>query len=1218
MKSHKTIQGLDWLSAEVETSLAAACDTLGAYQASQDDGLLASCLDCFHQVHGCLKITEFDSGALLLAEMEQVVVALRDKRIGNVGDACDVLIQAAGVILPHLARLQAGASDHTGPLVPILNDLRAARGEQLFSELAPFSPHLAALEPDAASQPAAGRAGGGRADKDEFRKLAKKLRQHYQAALLGLLRDQPRTDHFRNLDKVVSGLVELCGGTTHEQPWRIAGGFVEGLLQQRIPWGSTARSLLRELERELRGYVDLGSKALAEPFPRGLLVNLLYYIAIAGGDSPRATTLRERFRLDEALPGGAVDGRESALETAVVEAVASGLHQELETVKERVEEFIASGGDNAALAQAAATLRRMADTLAMANQLDLQQCCQSVVQFMAGLDSSESAALDTLAASIVDIEAGLAAWRDGAPEEASGTGEGATRALAVSGALVQLLEETGRELQVIKQAVLAHLKTGAEAVDESREVPPLAVATASARNLATVLRLAAMDRCAVIIDTLGDRLASRSADADGAWQGLDALADTIIAVEYYLDNRCAGRLRDDESLLGLAELALARLTRSDGAPDVRASPLAGSQAPAGNEEGDPEIREIFVEEAREVLDTLGEHFPVWAAEPANGDALTETRRAFHTLKGSGRMVGADAIGEFAWALENLLNRVIEGRVAATPPLVNCLQEAISVLPGMVSAFEQQRPCGDGDRVAILTDMAERLANGEALEVDALGEVAPAPAAAGVGPDDEDRQLLEIFTREAQSHLAVVRQFIIAQRAKKPFQDHPTAQVQSALHTLKGSAHMAAIEPLAELITPLERFMRDMLNFQVAVDEDVLDLLADSVDFSERMVTLLGSGRGGVDARGAELAELLARITELRDRALGSDKDGADRPPVDPAFLQLLMADGMQGVLDIEHTLEQWRDDHTFDTECFATVARELTELQASAEKAGYAPLAVLAGRLAACYDHLAVKHIAASDELVETLAGAHETLLNMVDAVAAHQEMVPAADAEFEALAAIGQLLSADETLRADLARRIDGLSLPDDRDDEIIELFLGEADELLESMEQAFQQWRQSPGDRSQSESLQRSLHTFKGGARMAGLTALGEISHDLESVVVASEEAMAAGDVAPIATMLRYHDALSSGVERVRKAFRIAPAGGEAASSAAEQAAVLQPSAAGTGDGERSSADILPFVGTSRGLGAADASQAHQAETSQEMVRVSASVLDMLVNLAGETSIS
>ena len=42
------------------------------------------------------------------------------------------------------------------------------------------------------------------------------------------------------------------------------------------------------------------------------------------------------------------------------------------------------------------------------------------------------------------------------------------------------------------------------------------------------------------------------------------------------------------------------------------------------------------------------------------------RRSFHTLKGSGRMVGAQLLGEFCWSVENLLNRIIDKTLARTP------------------------------------------------------------------------------------------------------------------------------------------------------------------------------------------------------------------------------------------------------------------------------------------------------------------------------------------------------------------------------------------------------------------------------------------------------------------------------------------------------------------------------------------------------------------------
>jgi len=647
------------------------------------------------------------------------------------------------------------------------------------------------------------------------------------------------------------------------------------------------------------------------------------------------------------------------------------------------------------------------------------------------------------------------------------------------------------------------------------------------------------------------------------------------------------------------------------------------------EGSDPDIRQIFVEEAREVLDKLARYFAIWVAEPTQSEALAESRRAFHTLKGSGRMVNAAAIGELSWALENLLNRVMEGRVAATPALVGCIEEAIAILSDMVSAFEQQQPYVDEKRLALLAGKVEQLATGGSME-DSIRREFVAGTAVESGLDDEDRQLLEIFTREAQSHLAVGRQFIAVQRAKKTFLDPPSAQLQGALHTLKGSAHMAAIEPLAELISALERFMRDMLNFQVAVDADILDLLADTIDFSEQIIFQLGAGHSRVDGQGAKQVELLARITQLRESTLGADKNSVDRLPVEPVFLQRLMVDGMQNVLDVEHILEQWQNESSFDRRIFAALACELAELQSGAQKAGCTSLETLAGRLSDCYDQLAVKQTSASDELVKTLAGAHETLLHMMDAIAAHQELVEADSAELEALATLAQLLAGDESLGYDLAQRIEEIALPADRDDEIIKLFLEEAGELLERMDQAFQRWRQSPDSHRQPDSIKRSLHTFKGGAGMAGLTVLRAISHELESLVIASENTVATGNVAPIATMWRYYDALASGVERVHKAF-YAPAKTQSApvvekapgeivaveTVLGEEVSGLQPVNTGTGIDERNTDTLVPFVGASRSLDPPGALAGHQRDTSQEIVRVYASVLDRLVNLAGETSI-
>ncbi len=96
---------------------------------------------------------------------------------------------------------------------------------------------------------------------------------------------------------------------------------------------------------------------------------------------------------------------------------------------------------------------------------------------------------------------------------------------------------------------------------------------------------------------------------------------------------------------------------------------------------DDEIIEIFVEEATEVLETITEFLPRWI-DNEDGEALAEIRRAFHTLKGSGRMVGAADIGEFGWAIENMLNRLVDGTKHTTRSRQQVIQQSIGIIPGI--------------------------------------------------------------------------------------------------------------------------------------------------------------------------------------------------------------------------------------------------------------------------------------------------------------------------------------------------------------------------------------------------------------------------------------------------------------------------------------------------------------------------------------------------------
>ncbi len=114
-----------------------------------------------------------------------------------------------------------------------------------------------------------------------------------------------------------------------------------------------------------------------------------------------------------------------------------------------------------------------------------------------------------------------------------------------------------------------------------------------------------------------------------------------------------------EKTPAVADMAVARPAVA-AQPQVEAAGMATQvpadgpvAAPASDE--DAEMREIFLEEAREVVQTGLQAVTALDAAPDDLGEQTTLRRAFHTLKGSSRMVALDEFGEAAWAMEQLVN-----------------------------------------------------------------------------------------------------------------------------------------------------------------------------------------------------------------------------------------------------------------------------------------------------------------------------------------------------------------------------------------------------------------------------------------------------------------------------------------------------------------------------------------------------------------------------------
>lgn len=111
-------------------------------------------------------------------------------------------------------------------------------------------------------------------------------------------------------------------------------------------------------------------------------------------------------------------------------------------------------------------------------------------------------------------------------------------------------------------------------------------------------------------------------------------------------------------------------------------------APADEDDDSAELQDIFLEEAREVLVRGHEALDALAADPSNLADQTTLRRAFHTLKGSSRMVGFTEFGEAAWSFEQLLNTSLAEQRPASEALMATSREAMSALGRWASDIAQ--------------------------------------------------------------------------------------------------------------------------------------------------------------------------------------------------------------------------------------------------------------------------------------------------------------------------------------------------------------------------------------------------------------------------------------------------------------------------------------------------------------------------------------------------
>ncbi|MDT7516655.1 Hpt domain-containing protein [Rhodoferax mekongensis] len=120
----------------------------------------------------------------------------------------------------------------------------------------------------------------------------------------------------------------------------------------------------------------------------------------------------------------------------------------------------------------------------------------------------------------------------------------------------------------------------------------------------------------------------------------------------------------------------------------KTQPVATPAEPLQEEDDDSaELLDIFLDEAREVVARGRDAIAALKLDPTNLADQTTLRRAFHTLKGSSRMVGLNEFGEAAWSFEQLLNTSLAEQRPASEALIATSTEAMTAFERWVRDIE---------------------------------------------------------------------------------------------------------------------------------------------------------------------------------------------------------------------------------------------------------------------------------------------------------------------------------------------------------------------------------------------------------------------------------------------------------------------------------------------------------------------------------------------------
>jgi chemosensory pili system protein ChpA (sensor histidine kinase/response regulator) len=410
------------------------------------------------------------------------------------------------------------------------------------------------------------------------------------------------------------------------------------------------------------------------------------------------------------------------------------------------------------------------------------------------------------------------------------------------------------------------------------------------------------------------------------------------------------------------------------------------------------------------------------------------------------MVGAEIIGEFAWSMENMLNRVLDQTVSPGAEMFNTLERAIKTLPELIEQLESGTP--PKTDITELMETAHAIARGEfrqlhpelaraevaeplpAPTMDAVPDLAaPAPPPSLLGPDATllgdftstlmaerveivpepasgqrqaaaetsagmDPVLYEIFGREVNGHIDVAEGFVAAAKgAPAPITD----ELARALHTLAGSAGMAGATRIAAVVEPLERYARAAADAGATASPQFLTLLSEALTAVRSMHATLATGQPAANAhaklvqRGLALPQPEMLSAKVASGAAARTISLAELGEFDPELAAVFLEEANELLEATDSALAGWQRERN-DPQHVIVLQRHLHTLKGGARMAGISPMGDLSHEMESMLTEVVDGRQPMSTAMFAVAQRAVDRLHRMLEQVYAKQPIVDGTD----------------------------------------------------------------------------------------------------------------------------------------------------------------------------------------------------------------------------------